>query len=152
MTLQERLEQDMKAALKAREAGKTRLSVIRLARAALKNAEIEKRRPLIDADVVEVLSREARQRRDAIEEYRRLNRPDAAAALEDELAILEAYLPAPLTREDLERMAREAIAQAGTTDPRGMGKIMGILMPRVRGRADGREVQSVVQALLGGPS
>lgn len=152
VTVVERLEADMKAALKAREAGKTRLSVIRLARAALKNAEIEKRRPLTEAEVVEVLAREARQRKDAIEEYRRLGRHEAAAALEAELAILEEYLPRALSPEELRTVAEDAIAEAGVTDLRGLGKVMGLLMPRVRGRADGREVQAVVRELLERPS
>lgn len=149
MTLKERLEQDMKDALKAREAGKLRLSVIRLARAAIKNAEIEKMKPLDDAGVIEVLAREVKQRRDAIPEFRRGNRPDLVAQLEQEIQVLKEYLPEQLDEQTLRQMARDAVVETGASSPRDMGKVMAVLMPRVRGRADGRLVNEIVKKLLG---
>ncbi|MDN5292787.1 MAG: uncharacterized protein PWQ31_92 [Eubacteriales bacterium] len=148
MSLVERLEQDMKAALKDREKGKLRLSVLRMARAALKNAEINRRRPLTEEDVIEVLAREVKQRQDAMEEYRRLGREDAAARLQEEIAILEEYLPARLTEEEIRELARDAIAKTGAVGPRDIGKVMGYLMPQVKGRADGRRVNEIVKEML----
>ena len=123
MTLQERLFNDMKEALKARQAGKQRLSVIRLARASLKYRAIAKGADLTEQDVLDVLAREVRMRRDDILEYTRVNRMDVVAELEAEIAILE----------------------------RQIGSVMGALMPQVKGRADGRAVQEIVCSLLTPP-
>ncbi len=138
----------MKAALKAREEGKETLGVIRLARAALQNATIDKRRPLSEDETVEVLAREVRQRRDAAEEYTRLGRPDVAERFGREIAIIEKYLPRPLSDEDLRRIITEAIRETGATSRRDLGKVMGKVMPQTRGRADGRKVNELVQELL----
>lgn len=138
----------MKAAMKAGEAGRTQLAVIRLARAAMQNAEIEKLRPLTDDEVREVLGREVRQRKDAAEEYRRLGRADRAGTLEAEIRILQAYLPEELDEAQLRTIAAEVIAQMGAASPADLGKVMGPLMARVKGRADGRLVNAVVRELL----
>ncbi|MGB9791639.1 MAG: GatB/YqeY domain-containing protein [Thermacetogeniaceae bacterium] len=148
MSLQERLYEDMKKALKEREAGKLKLSVIRLVRSALKNRAIELGRELTDEDVIEVLAREVKQRREAIEEYNRVGRPDVAAELEAEIAVLQEYLPRQLSREEIAAEAREAIASVGAKGPKDLGRVMGALMPRLKGRADGKVVQEVVRALL----
>ncbi|MCL6581047.1 MAG: GatB/YqeY domain-containing protein [Firmicutes bacterium] len=138
----------MKAALKAGEEGKQTLSVVRLARAALQNATIEKRGPLTDEEAAVVLSREVKQRRETAEEYRRLGRPEAAERLLAEAAILEGYLPQQLTDEELRRIIGEAIQATGAASRRDAGKVMGKVMPQVRGRADGKRVSDMVQALL----
>lgn len=148
MTLQERLFNDMKEALKARQAGKQRLSVIRLARAALKYRAIAKGADLTEQDVVDVLAREVRMRRDDILEYTRVNRMDAVAELEAEIAILEEYLPPQLTGEEIEGLARQTIAATGVADARQIGTVMAALMPQVRGRADGKVVREIVHSLL----
>lgn len=148
MTLQERLFNDMKEALKARQSGKQRLSVIRLARASLKDRAIAKGAELTEQDVLDVLVREVKMRRDAILEYTRVNRMDVVAELESEIAILEEYLPHQLSREEIQGLARQAIAATGTTDVRQLGKVMGALMPQVKGRADGKVVQEIVCSLL----
>ncbi len=148
MTLQERLFNDMKEALKARQAGKQRLSVIRLARASLKYRAIAKGADLTDQDVLDVLAREVRMRRDDILEYTRVNRMDVVAELEAEITILEDYLPRQLSREEIQNLASQAIATTGTTDVRQIGSVMGALMPQVKGRADGRAVQEIVRSLL----
>ncbi len=151
MTLQERLFNDMKEALKARQAGKQRLSVIRLARASLKYRAIAKGADLTEQDVLDVLAREVRMRRDDILEYTRVNRMDVVAELEAEIAILEEYLPRQLSREEIQNLASQAIATTGTTDVRQIGSVMGALMPQVKGRADGRAVQEIVCSLLTPP-
>lgn len=138
----------MKAAMKAGHAGRTQLAVIRLARAAVQNAEIEKQRPLTDDEVREVLAREVRQRKDAAEEYRRLGRADRADTLEAEIGVLKAYLPEELGEPELRAIAAEVIAQTGAASPADLGKVMGPLMARVKGRADGRLVNAVVRELL----
>lgn len=148
MSLQDKLNEDMKAALKARETGKLRLSVIRLARSALKYRAIELGRELTDQDVVEVLAREVKQRREAIQEYQRAGRQDVVENLEAEIGILEEYLPQQLSREEIAAAAREAIAAVGAQGPRDLGRVMGVLMPQMKGRADGKMVQEVVKSLL----
>lgn len=146
MRLTERIDADVRQALKAGD--RFRLSVLRLARAALQNVAIEKRKDLDDPDVVEVLAREIRQRREAAGEYRGLGREDAAAGLEREAEILATYLPAPLTDAELEVAIGEAIATTGAASQRDLGKVMGVLMPRLRGRADGGKVNRRVKDLL----
>ncbi len=148
MTLQERLFNDMKEALKARQAGKQRLSVIRLARAALKNRAIAKGEELNEQDVLDVLAREVRMRRDAILEYTRVGRMDVAAELESEIAILDEYLPRQLSGEEIRELALQAIATTGVSEARQAGNVMKMLMPQVRGRADGKIVQEIVRSLL----
>ncbi|NPV29223.1 MAG: GatB/YqeY domain-containing protein [Firmicutes bacterium] len=150
MSLQERLFEDMKKALKAREAGRKQLSVIRMARAALKNHSIALGRELTDDDVIEVLAKEVKQRREAIMEYTRVNRPDVVAELEEEIAILEVYLPQQLSREEITRLAREAITATGAREVRSLGRVMSVLMPKMKGRADGKVVQEIVRKLLSG--
>lgn len=150
LSLQERLFEDMKKALKAREAGRKQLSVIRMARAALKNHSIALGRELTDDDVIEVLAKEVKQRREAIMEYTRVNRPDVVAELEEEIAILEVYLPQQLSREEITRLAREAITATGAREVRSLGRVMSVLMPKMKGRADGKVVQEIVRKLLSG--
>jgi len=148
LTLQERLFNDMKEALKARQPGKQRLSVIRLARAALTNRAIAKGEELNEQDVLDVLAREVKMRRDAILEYTRVGRMDVVAELESEIAILEEYLPRQLSGEEIRELALQAIATTGATEARQVGNVMKMLMPQVRGRADGKIVQEIVRSLL----
>ncbi|WP_028990828.1 GatB/YqeY domain-containing protein [Thermacetogenium phaeum] len=148
MSLQERLYEDMKKALKEREAGKLQLSVIRMARSAIKNRSIELGRELTDEDVIEVLAKEVKMRREALAEYRRAGRQEAVAELEAEIAILEKYLPRQLDRNEIVQMAREAIAATGAQSERDLGKVMGVLMPKLKGRADGKLVNEVVREIL----
>jgi len=148
VTLKERLNEDMKEAMKAREAGRERLSVIRLVRAAIKNAEIDRGHELSDEEVLEVLAREVKQRREAILEYQKVDRPDAVAALEREIAIVLGYMPQQMTADEIRALAREVVDQVGARDGKDIGKVMGALMPRVRGRADGKLVNQIVRELL----
>lgn len=148
MTLKERLEEDMKTAMKEREAGRERLSVIRLARAAIKNAEIDKMHALSDEEVLSVLVKEVKQRQDAIPDYVKAGRAEQVAALEREIVILRGYMPEQMGEEEVRRICRETIAQVGAKDQKDMGKVMGALMPKVRGKADGRLVNQVVKEML----
>jgi len=147
-SLEDRLTQDMKTAMKAGEAGKLDLSVIRLARAALRNATIEKRQALSDDEAAQVVARQAKQRRESAEEYARLGRPDVAERLKSEIAVLERYLPQPLSDDELRAIIAQAIAETGATSRRELGKVVGRVMPRTRGRADGKRVNELVNALL----
>jgi len=142
------LSDEMKAALKAGEKGKLALSVIRLARAAMQNAAIEKRHPLSDGEALEVIAREAKQRREAAEEYGRLGRPEVVERFQAEIAILERYLPRQLPEDEIRRLVAEAIAAVGATSKRDLGKVMSMVMSQTRGRADGRKVSELVISLL----
>ncbi|MDK2855819.1 MAG: uncharacterized protein PWQ86_1032 [Bacillota bacterium] len=148
MTLEERLLADMKEAMKAREEGKTRLSVIRMVRAALKNAEIARGHKLSEPEVIEVLAHEVKERQDSIPEFARGGRQDLVAKLEEEIRILKEYLPAQLSEEEIRNLARETIAKVGAAGPRDLGKVMAALIPQTKGRADGRLVNQIVRELL----
>lgn len=146
--LQDRLQRDAIEALKARESGKKRLSVIRLLRAAVTNAEKQKGSELSDEEVLSVLAREAKRLEQDIREYKGLNRADRAAELEAELEIVRSYLPAQLTEEEILEAVSRAIAQTGASGPGDLGKVMKALMPAMRGRADGRTVNELVRRAL----
>lgn len=141
-----RLEADMKEALKARQ--EVRLRTVRMLRNALKNAEIERRRPLTEDEVLQVLGRELKLRQEALEEYRKAGREQQARELEEEIAVVRSYLPQPLDEEELRRLARAVIAEVGAQGPQDVGKVMGALMPRVRGRAEGATVSRIVREEL----
>ena len=129
MTLKERLVEDMKVAMKAKEEGKVRLSVIRMARAAIKNAEIDKRIELNDDQVIEVLAREMKMRRDSLEACENANRPEMVEALKKEITILTEYLPGQLSEGEIRQLVQEAIALVGAQGPKDLGKVMGTLTP-----------------------
>jgi hypothetical protein len=146
MSLQTDIESAMRAAMKARDA--VRVSTLRLAMAAAHNRQIELGHELTDAEVIEVLDRQVKQRRESIELYRKGGRPELANAEEAELAILREFLPEPLTDAELERLAREAVAATGASGPADMGRVMGALVPQTKGRADGKAVSELVRRLL----
>ena len=148
MSIKDRLIADMKQAMKDREAGKTRLSVIRMVRASIKNAEVERKRELTEEEVLEVLNREVKLRREALEEYKKGNRPELCEALENEISVLQQYLPQQLTEEEIRAMVREAIRETGASGPKDLGKVMSVLMPKVKGRADGKAVNAMVRGEL----
>ena len=146
MGIDERLLEDMKSAMKS---GKSeRLSVIRMARAALQDAKIAKRDDFTEEDALEVLGREVKKRREAAEEYRKLGKEDRAAAEEKEGEILGAYLPEQLTDAEIEELVSGVNEEVGAQSPRELGKVMGAVMPQVKGKAQGREVSAVVSELL----
>ncbi len=151
MDLKQRLRHDLREALRAGD--ERRKSVIRMALAAVTNAEIEKGRQsgqteLEEDEVVAVLRRQAKQRRETIEELEEVSRPDLLAAERKELAILEEYLPEQLSREEIVEEARRVIEELGATGMKHMGPVMGRLMSKLRGRADGSIVNRIVRELL----
>lgn len=149
MTLKDRLVEDMKVAMKAKEEGKVRLSVIRMVRAAIKNAEIDKKIEFNDDQVIEVLARELKLRRDSLEVYENAGRPETVKALEEELVVLMDYLPQQLSEGEIRQLVQETIAIVGAQGPKDLGKVMGALSPKTKGRADGKLVNLIVREILG---
>jgi hypothetical protein len=147
MTIQEQLSEAMKAAMRAQDS--LRLSAIRMARTAIKNAEIEARGALDDAGVIRVLSTLVKQRRESAEAYRGV-RPELAAKEEQELAILQEFLPRQLDEAELKAIIAAALSASGAPGPRDMGAVMKLVTPQTTGRADGRLVSELVKACLAG--
>ena len=147
MSLSDRLEAAMRDAMRARDGQRTQ--TLRMAMAAAHNLKIERRRDLTDDEVVDVLTKQVKQRRESIEMYRAGGREDRAAAEEAEAAILAEFLPEQLDETEVETLARAAIAETGASSPTDLGRVMGRLAPQTRGRADGRLVSDVVRRLLG---
>jgi len=150
VSLQERLIDDMNAALKAGDA--LRLSVIRLLRSELRNMEIAKGAPLTDDEVIQGVVREAKRRREAIEQFQKAGRADLVEKETAELKVLSQYLPEQLDEAEIVGIAQEVISELQATSKADKGKVMGALMQRVRGRADGRLVNQIVDRLLASSS
>lgn len=148
MSLKDRLNEDMKQAMKDKEAGKFRLSVIRMVRANIKNVEIDKKKELSEEEVLDVLAKEVKMRRDSIDEFKKGNRPDLVANLEQEIDILMQYLPQQLSEEEVRVLVAEAVKESQAATAKDMGKVMAVLMPKVKGRADGKLVNSIVREFL----
>lgn len=146
MVLGERLQTDLKQAMK--QGDKVRVSTLRLLRAALKNHEIAKGGRLADDDAIEVLMQAAKQRRETIALAREHGREALAQQEEHELAILEEYLPAPLSIEALQQRIDSVIEALGAVSPKDMGRVMHALMPALKGQADGRTVSRLVRERL----
>lgn len=145
MSIQDRLSEEMKAAMKSRDS--LRLGTIRMACTALKNAEIEARRQLDDTATIKVLSTLVKQRREAAEAYR-TTRPELADKEEQELAVLQEFLPAQLSEGELEELVARAITASGAGSVRDMGAVMKLVTPQTTGRADGRLVSEIVRKQL----
>lgn len=148
MNVRSRLEQDMKDALRQKD--RDRLSAIRMLRAAIQNADIDAGRSLDDQEVMEVLARELKMRRESLAEFQRAGRTDQAAQLERQIQVVQEYLPEPLSEEEIAQLARRVMAEVGAAGPQDMGKVMGKIMPLVRGRADGNVVSRIVRGELTG--
>ena len=146
MSIKEKLNEDLKKALK--EGKKERLSVIRMAKAAIINEEKDRMHELNDDEVIEVISREVKKRKDAKEEYERLGRSDKADELQREIEILQEYLPLQLTEEELEEIVKKTISEIGAKDLKDLGMVMKAVLPQVKGRADGKAVNAIVKKLL----
>jgi uncharacterized protein len=146
MSVMERLDQDMKQAMKDRAALK--LSVIRMVKAALKNEEINKGRLLSDDEVLTILTRELKQRRESLHEFEKASREELALKTREEIDVLSAYLPAQLSEDEIREIVREAVASTNASSKKEMGKVMGAIMPKVKGRADGNLVQKIVSEEL----
>jgi len=146
MNLSERLNDDMKQAMKDRE--KFKLSAIRMIRSSIKNQEIDLKRPLDDNEVLDILSREIKQRKDSLQEFEKAGRDDLAKDIAAEIEIISVYLPVQLTEEEIKEIVQQTIQETGASSKAEMGKVMTALMPKVKGRADGKLVNTLVQQFL----
>ena len=145
-TLLARLDRAVIEAMKARDAART--SALRMVKAALKNRQIDKRAPLDDSDALQVLGTLAKQRKESIEQFQAGGRADLVEKETAELHILQEFMPEELGEEELRRIVATAIAEAGAKGPKDMGKAMAAVMPKVRGRADGKVVNALVRDML----
>lgn len=148
MTLKEQVAADLADAMRAKD--ETRKTALRMLIAAMKNAEIEARKPLDEAAAVAVLQKQVKQRRESILAFQEAGRQDLVAKEEAELGVLGSYMPEEASREEVEAAARQAVADTGASGPRDLGKVMPILTKQFAGRADGRLISEIVRGLLGG--
>ena len=146
MSLQERIQSDLQQAQK--KGDKARLSALRLIKSGIQYAEIAKGAPLDDADVIGVFNKEVKQRRESIEEFTKGNRNDLVEKEKTELAILLEYMPKQMSRQEITEIIRKVVGEVGAKGPGDKGKVMSKLMPQIKGKADGREVGSIVDEIL----
>lgn len=142
MTLLDRLNDDMKQALKNKE--KDRLTVIRMVKAAIQNEAINKRKDLSEEEEIQILMREVKQRKESLQEFNRANREDLVEKVENELDILSVYLPEQLSDGELEKIIIETIQELGALSKKDIGKVMKAVMPKIKGKADGSKVNKLV--------
>ncbi len=142
MSLKEKIESDLKEAMKAKETVK--VSCLRLVKASIKNKEIDVRGILDDNQVIVILSTFAKQRKESIEQFKKGGRDDLVRQEESELAVIEGYLPKQLSEKELEEFVVRAIAATGAKDPKEVGKVMKAVMPKIAGRADGKRINAIV--------
>ena len=146
LSLKERIQEDMKSAMRNKDSA--RLGTIRMIMAAVKQREVDERITLKDSQVIEVLDKMQKQRRESINQYEKAQRQDLADKEAFEISIIQEYLPPALDESELETLINEAITVAGATSPKDMGKVIGILKPRVQGRADMGKVSGKVKEKL----
>ena len=147
MSLKDQLKEDMKAAMKAREEGKIALSVIRMVNSAIKNTEINDKIELDDNGVLGILAKEMKTRQDSLTEFEKAGREDLISHVKEEIAVLQKYMPAQMTEDEIRDVVKKAIVECG--DNVNMGNIMKHVMPHTKGRADGKLVHTIVKELLG---
>ena len=145
--LKQRIQDDMKAAMKAAE--KRKLGIIRLILAAIKQREVDERIELDDTQVLAVLDKMVKQRRDSVEQYTRANRDDLAEQERYEIEICQGYMPEAMSEEEIAKLVDEAVIASGAASMKDMGKVMGVLRPKVQGRADMGNVSRLVKQRLG---
>ena len=146
MGLKEQLTEDMKTALKAGD--KLRLSTVRMMLSEVKNAEIAKRDELTDEEAAAVVAREARKRKEAIEEFGKGGRQDLVDKETYELSVIQEYLPKQMSDEEVQNIIALTIEEVGASSPADLGRVMGKLMPRVKGKADGKKINQLVREML----
>ncbi|MFE4812268.1 GatB/YqeY domain-containing protein [Peribacillus simplex] len=146
MSLLERLNNDMKQAMKNKE--KDKLSVIRMLKASIQNEALKQRQDLTDDEELTVLSRELKQRKDSLQEFENAGRSDLVDKVRTELVYVEAYMPEQLSEEDISKIVQQTIEEVNATSKADMGRVMGALMPKVKGKADGSLVNKLVQQHL----
>ena len=148
MSLRDQLQSDITAAMRGGDT--LRRDVLRMAASAAYNVEKKNQHPLTDDEFLAVLTREVKTRRESVEAYTKAGRADLAAKEQAEIDILGTYLPQPLSEAEIQALVEEGIAATGASGPRDLGKVMGWLSPRTRGRADGKVVSGLVAQALGG--
>lgn len=146
MSLVDRLNQDMKQAMKARD--KVRLSVIRMIKTSLQNESIKHGKELSEDEALTVLTRELKQRKDSLQEFERAGRQDLIDSVQEEIAIVNSYMPEQLSADELQTLIDETISEVGAKTKADMGKVMKAVMPKVKGRADGSQISHLVQSKL----
>ena len=146
MSLKERLQEDLKSSMKNKETVKK--SVITLIRASIKQYEVDNRVELDEVGMIDLISKQLKQRNDALEEFKKANRDDLVSETEAEIKVLKEYLPQQLSEEELNEIVKETISEVGATSMKDMGKIMSAIMPKTKGRADGKLINKLVQANL----
>ncbi|MBE9474015.1 MAG: GatB/YqeY domain-containing protein [Chloroflexi bacterium] len=146
MDTQKQIEKDFKDAFRAGD--EVRKRTLRLALSSIKLVEVDKGKPLVEEEVSAILQKELKSRHESIADAEQAGRPDIIAETESEISILEEYLPQPLTQDEINKLANEAIAEVGASSPQEMGSVMKVLMPRVKGRADGSVVSQTVRKFL----
>jgi uncharacterized protein YqeY len=147
MSLQDRLNQEIKTAMLARDA--ERLSTLRLLKSAMGYVQIERKvESLPDAEVIAIVQKEVKKRRDSVEQFEKGGRPEMAAKEKQEITVLESFLPQPLSAEDLEKLARATIQELGATSKKDMGPVIKAIQAKAAGRADGKTVSTLVGKLL----
>lgn len=144
--LKDRIQEDMKAAMRARDS--QRLGTIRLLMAAIKQKEIDERVTLNDSEILAVIDKMVRQRRDSIEQFTKANRNDLVDIESFEIKVLQEYLPEPLSDEEVETIITEAIKETGATSIKDMGKVMALVKPKIQGRADMSQISAKIKTLL----
>jgi uncharacterized protein len=147
VSLKDKIQDDLKQAM--REKDQARVDTLRLLTAAIKQREVDERVVLDDTQVLGVIEKLVKKSRESIEQYEKGGRPDLAAKEQTEIAIWQAYLPQPLSSAEIDQLVREAIAEASATSIKDMGKVMGILKPKLQGRADVGQVSAQVRSKLG---
>ncbi len=148
MDLKAKLNQDLKEALKAKDEAKLR--TVRMLLAAIKNFEVEKMGPATDEEIFQIMSKEIKKRQEAIEMYEKGGRPDLAQAEKQEVEVIQSYMPNQLSEEEIRELARKVISEMNLKSPKDVGTAMKVIMPQVKGRADGKLVNKIVSELLSG--
>jgi len=146
MAFKEKIMDDLKKAMKERKEVKVR--TLRMVIASIKNWEVENTKEIDDDGMIAVLSKEAKRRKEAIEEYRKAGREDLAKAEEEELKIIESYLPERMSEEEIKELVLKTVEEVKATSPKDLGKVMKVIMPKVKGRADGKLVNEMVRKIL----
>ncbi len=146
MSLKDQLNEDLKVSMRDKDT--IRKNVVQLIRSGVKQIEVDKRVTLDDEGVLDVIAKQLKQRRDSLPEYEKSGRDDLVAQLKREMEVLMGYLPAQLTREELEALVKEAVSATQAESVKDMGKVMAYLMPKTKGRADGKEINAIVRTLL----
>lgn len=146
MPLKEKLMEDLKDSMKSKE--KVKKNVVTMVRAAIKQREVDERIELDDTDIVDIIAKQIKQKKDSIEDFEKGNRQDLIDLTNEEIKILLDYLPPQLSEEELDLIVKNAVEQTGAQTKKDLGKLMALIMPQVKGKADGKQVNQIVAKYL----